>query len=185
MHRSCFAIAVFILLALPVLARAQDFSGHLVTPDQPTAMPDFIFQDASGQSLRLEDFRGHPLILNLWATWCGPCVREMPSLDALQAMLAADGVQIIALDEERNSVTLAESFFKRHEIKNLKLYADPGGRASSALHLQGLPTSILIDSQGRSVGIIEGGVNWMSPSMIAAVRQHLLGNKDVGAPDNL
>ncbi len=142
---------------------AASFSEHFI-PADPAAPPlDILVNDAKGQSLRLADFRGHPVIISLWAAWCGPCLEEMPSLDALQAGSAQ--LTVIALDEERSvSTDTVASFYKRHNIGHLAVYLDPTGHLTSSLHARGLPTSYLIDADGKWVGSVEGGVDWAAPA---------------------
>jgi thiol-disulfide isomerase/thioredoxin len=171
------AIAVFLLWLL-VPAEAEDNPGHFVVADPPVPVPEFVFEDANGQSLRLADFKGTPVLLNLWATWCGPCVQEMPSLDRLQTLLEDKKLVIIALDQERNSTQTAAAFFKRHDIRHLKVYGDPSGRVGSLLHARGLPTSFLIDANGKMEGYVAGGTDWSTPDMVSFLRVRL--SEDTG-----
>jgi thiol-disulfide isomerase/thioredoxin len=167
------AIALFILAVWTAPLRADDFASHFVAVTPPQALPPFLFEDGKGQLLRLADFHGHPVLLNLWASWCGPCVEEMPSLDALQSAFRSKGLAVIALSEDRGE-DVAAVFFKRHGIRNLPIYADPSGRVPSVLHAHGLPMSFLIDAQGQEIGYVEGGVDWSSPDTMAAIRSRLL-----------
>jgi thiol-disulfide isomerase/thioredoxin len=173
MLRRLSAIAVFALALLSGSLRAEDFKSHFVTSNPPQLMPDFVFTDGSGKSLNLADFRGQAVVLNLWASWCGPCVEEMPSLDALQGQFAGKNLTVIALDEDRNA-DLAPVFFKRHEIKNLQVYNDAAGHGASALHARGLPTTILIRADGKEIGFMEGAADWSSPEIAAFLRSHLI-----------
>jgi thiol-disulfide isomerase/thioredoxin len=167
------AIALFILAVLASPLRAEDFASRFVAITPPKALPPFLFEDGNGQSLRLADFHGHPVLLNLWATWCGPCVEEMPSLDALQNALRGKGLAVIALNEDRDG-DAAAVFFKRHGIRSLSVYTDPSGHVPSALHAHGLPMSFLIDAEGQEIGYVEGDVDWSSPDTMAAIRSRLL-----------
>ena len=166
------ATAVFLLMLSFGAAHAAGTSD-LVPANPPVALPSFTFQDSKGQTLNLADFKGRPVLLNLWATWCGPCVQEMPSLDHLQALLADKNLVVIALDQEHDGATLTASFFQRHEIHNLGIYVDPSVRASSILHARGLPTSFLIGADGKMNSFIMGATDWASPAMVALIRERL------------
>ena len=172
MFRSICAIAVFAFI-LVSSAHAEDNPGHFIVATPPVPMPDFVFEDHNGKSMTLADFKGHPVLLNLWASWCGPCVEEMPSLDRLQGLLANKGLIVIALDQERNGAEIAAEFFKRHGIKNLSVYSDPSGRVASLLHARGLPTSFLIRADGKLDGAVAGGTDWSAPDMVAFLRSRL------------
>ena len=174
MFRNASAIALFALVLLTVPVRAEEFSQHFVAVNPPQPLPAFVFEDSKGQTLRLADFRGHAVLLNLWATWCGPCIEEMPALDKLQALVGADKLTIIALDQERNaSVGVTAAFFKRHGVQNLQIFNDPSGRISSLLHVSVLPMSILIDSDGHEIGTVEGSVNWAEPDAVKFIEHQL------------
>jgi thiol-disulfide isomerase/thioredoxin len=168
------AIALFVLPALLSPLRAGAYPGRFVPSDPPMAMPGFVFEDSRGRSLTLADFRGHPVLLNLWATWCGPCVEEMPSLDQLQADMKNQNLIVIALDQERDSGTAAAAYFRRHDIRNLTVFNDPSERTSSLLHVSGLPTSFLIDAKGMMRGFVVGSAAWASPEMEALVRSRIV-----------
>ena len=112
--------------------------------------------------MTLDDFTGRVILLNVWATWCGPCVRELASLDRLQASLGGDKFQVVALSEDRGEAATVLPFFKQRQIQALAPYLDMSGVALAALKSQGLPTSILIDRTGQEVGRMLGGADWDS-----------------------
>ena len=173
MFRMISAIAVFALLFAGVPAKASDLQSHFAVATEAHHLPDFVFEDANGKSMTLADFRGHPVLLNLWATWCGPCVRELPSLDQLQVSMASDGLVVLAVDTERNGVDVAKTYFAQHDVKDLAVYNDPSGHIGSTLHVRGLPTSFLINAEGIVSGRVEGGVYWSSPEAVAFLRARL------------
>ena len=174
MFRHIFAIAVFLCLTATLPARGETFDSGYVPINPPQTLPDFTFQDAKGSTFRLADFRGTAVLLNLWATWCGPCVRELPSLDSLQGQLQGQNFTVIAIDEERNSAEVAGIWFKKHEIKNLMSYSDPSGHIASLLHARGVPVTYLINKEGLAIGMLEGGMDWSSPSIVEFIRENLL-----------
>ena len=118
------------------------------------------FLDGSGAKLNLESFRGKVVVLNLWATWCTPCVAEMPTLDHLQQQLQGLGVVVVALSIDRGGPDVVKGFFEENGIKHLGVYVDPTMRSQFELKVIGLPTTILIDREGRERGRLVGPAEW-------------------------
>ncbi|MFZ4407409.1 MAG: TlpA family protein disulfide reductase [Paracraurococcus sp.] len=139
--------------------------------DGPKPLPEFSFVDAEGQERRVADFAGTGLLINLWATWCGPCVEEMPALDRAQAALLGDGIQVLALSSDRGGKAVVEPFLRDRKIIRLGLWLDPKGAAGRAMGVRGLPTTLVVDRQGRETARLEGAAVWDSPPMLAAVRR--------------
>ena len=133
-------------------------------------MPELTFFDEAGNEVTLADFAGDVVVLNLWATWCAPCRREMPSLDRLQAALGEDGLTVIALSLDRGDVAKVRTFFEELEIANLAIYQDPQARAGRALGAPGLPTTVVIDRAGQEVGRLLGPAEWDSEEALALLR---------------
>lgn len=129
---------------------------------EPRELANVRFVDASGATRSLSDWKGKVVLLNLWATWCAPCRKEMPALDRLQTALGSDGFEVVALNLDRGGVDVARKFLDQIGIKALKLYADPSTRASTVLNAVGMPTTILIDRQGRELGRLVGPAEWDS-----------------------
>jgi thiol-disulfide isomerase/thioredoxin len=122
--------------------------------------PLLTFLDEEGSKLSLEKFRGKIVVLNLWATWCTPCVAEMPMLDRLQQQLEGVGVVVVALSIDRGGPEVVREFFDEHEITHLGVYVDPTMRAQGDLNAIGLPTTIVIDREGNDRGRIVGPAEW-------------------------
>ncbi len=135
-------------------------TGRLDRSHQGAPAPDMAFEDGQGQPVRLSAFRGRPLLVNLWATWCGPCVVEMPSLDALAAR-EADGLKIVAISQDdpdgRRKVA---DFFAAHHFSRLEPFLDGRMQIMAALHVDTLPTTILYNSQGQEVWRMTGMSDW-------------------------
>lgn len=129
---------------------------------EPEAMPEIAFVDGTGAAKTLKDFKGRVVLLNLWATWCLPCRKEMPALDRLQAALGSDKFEVVALSLDRAGVEASRKFLDSIKITNLKLYVDPTAKANGPLKIFGMPTTILIDAQGREVGRLLGEAEWDS-----------------------
>jgi thiol-disulfide isomerase/thioredoxin len=145
--------------------------------------PEFSFTDADGKVLGIGDFAGRGLVVNLWATWCPPCVAEMPALDRMQAALAAEGIGVLALSSDRGGRGAVEPFYQRTGIRHLPIWLDPRGTAARALGVRGLPTSVLVDRSGQERARLEGEAVWDHPEMMAAVRR-LCGAGGPAAPRN-
>jgi thiol-disulfide isomerase/thioredoxin len=159
------AVAALAALIIPLSAAAFNFAAT-----GPRPVPELTFLDGEGQEVSLADFRGKVVVLNLWATWCAPCRREMPSLDRLQAELGDSGLAVIALSLDRGDVAKVREFFDELEIANLEIYRDPDTRVSRALDAIGLPTTIVIDRAGQEVGRLLGPAEWDSADAIALLR---------------
>ena len=133
--------------------------GKFTAVSPPLPAPGGAFQGRDGKDRHLADFRGHWLLVNLWATWCAPCIKEMPSLARLHAKLGT-ALDVIAISEDRNGGKAVERFLGGHAITGLAIGLDPKGHLTDALHVEGLPTSLLVDPQGRIVAKLEGGTEW-------------------------
>lgn len=124
------------------------------------AAPDAVFAGADGRDVRLDDFSGRPVLVNLWATWCAPCKAEMPTLDAL-AVLEKDRMAVIAVSQDLQGAEPVRAFFQTAGIANLEAYTDTENRLSAGVGgTVALPTTILYDSRGKEVWRIIGGVEW-------------------------
>ena len=159
-------------------------TSELSVFDQPRALPEIRFADEEGHDLTLADFRGRVVLLNLWATWCVPCRKEMPALDRLQARLGGDEFLVIPLSIDRGGVAAVKRFYQEIGIERLGIYVDPSGRGSRGLAIPGLPTTLLIDRQGREVARKMGAAEWDGPEMVSLIRRTIeapsgqTGNRD-------
>lgn len=137
-----------------------DTIGAFVRKPNPEAVPNVSFQDGNGQPVTLDSFKGRVVLLNLWATWCQPCRKEMPALDRLQAALGGPDFEVVALSIDRAGVEGARRFLDSVGVTKLKLYADPSAKLASAFKAIGLPTTLLLDRQGREIGRLIGPAEW-------------------------
>lgn len=124
----------------------------------PVAAASFL--DADGKKLNLSGLHGRLTLVNVWATWCQPCVAELPSLEKLKRDKAGDRFDVVTISEDRNGALAVGPFFQKHGLKALPQYVDPETNLSRDLGLAGLPTTILLDAQGRELGRIEGDADW-------------------------
>ncbi|MFT3733082.1 MAG: redoxin family protein [Hyphomicrobium sp.] len=134
-----------------------------VTKKPPEALPDITFEDAAGKEVQLSSFKGKTILLNLWATWCGPCREEMPALNKLQKELGGDKFEVVALSLDRGGYEASRKFLDELKATDVKLYADPSAKQGMALKLVGMPTTILINKDGQEVGRLAGSAKWDSP----------------------
>jgi thiol-disulfide isomerase/thioredoxin len=155
------------------LGAPQDAALGEFTPlDPPRPAPPLAFAERGGETRELADFRGHWLLVNLWATWCAPCVREMPSLDRLQATLG-ERIRVLAISEDRKGTEVVEPFLGKLDLTAMTIYLDPAAHAQQAFGVRGLPTSFLIDPEGALQGKLEGAAEWDSPTMLKLIEQYL------------
>lgn len=141
------------------------------TPEGRPLPENLVFQDAEGRETRFHAFRGKGLVVNFWATWCPPCVAEMPALDRAQAALSPQGIEVLALSSDRAGRGVVEPFYRRTELQHLKMWFDARGATGRALGIRGLPTTLILDRGGREVARLEGEAAWDSPAMLAAIRR--------------
>ncbi len=128
----------------------------------PQVPPPLAFSDGEGQRLDLGAFAGKVVLLNLWATWCGPCVAEIPALDDLQARFGGEDFQVVAVSVDRGAGGVVEPFLERIGASHLPVYLDPSSRILRQLGVSGVPTSFLLDREGRIIGRAEGDPGWDS-----------------------
>ena len=132
----------------------------------PFRVPDLAFKDAKGRDLRLSDWRGRNVLLNLWATWCVPCRREMPALDALQALLGGTDFEVVAVNIDTRDSQKPLAFLKDAAITHLAYYSDPSARVFEELKTAGkafgMPTTVIVDPSGCEIGAMSGPAEWAS-----------------------
>jgi thiol-disulfide isomerase/thioredoxin len=149
-----------------------------VTPAaRPTAIPDLAFKDAAGASKKLSDWRGRTILLNLWATWCVPCRKEMPALDELQTKLGGEDFQVVAINIDTRDLDKPRNWLQETGIKSLGYFNDEKAKVFQDLKLVGkafgMPTSILIDKAGCEIASIAGPAEWASDDALKLIRAAL------------
>jgi thiol-disulfide isomerase/thioredoxin len=132
--------------------------------------PTTEFEDPDGEPVSFAVFEGKPLLVNLWATWCTPCVAEMPTLDALAGHMG-DRLQILALSQDTDGRAKVQAFFNQHRFKILEPYLDPKMDMMGELKLDTLPTTILYDAKGREIWRIVGREDWRSDRAAALIAE--------------
>jgi thiol-disulfide isomerase/thioredoxin len=164
-----------VALMLPTIAisapsvEAQAPAGFAVH-ESPRPLPEIRFENSRGEAMSLADFRGKVVLLNIWATWCAPCRREMPTLERLQAELGGPDFEVVALSIDRNGPPVVKKFYEELGLRELGMYIDSSGKAPRELNALGVPTTLLIDREGKEVGRLLGPAEWDSPEMVAFIR---------------
>ena len=145
----------------------------LMAPSGTAEAFDTPFFNAKKEPLTLRDLKGQGLVINFWATWCIPCVREMPALDALAAKLEGRGVKVVTISQDRAPLQKVPPFFEEKSIKLLPLYYDDRNSLGRELDVQALPTTILVDAEGREVGRVLGVLQWNADEIVDYIVREL------------
>ena len=148
----------------------QPLIGQIDFARESTKLPDLAFSDPDGQRLELASLEGKPVLLNLWATWCVPCVVEMPALDNL-ADVMGDEAKVLTISQDMTGAKAVEPFFAERDFRNLEPWLDESNVLSRQLGGELLPVTILFNSQGEEIFRVTGGYHWDSEEAIAAVRE--------------
>jgi thiol-disulfide isomerase/thioredoxin len=154
--------------------------GEFIPNSPPIPAPTISVVDLAGNTVSLSDFAGRLVLINLWATWCEPCLREMPSLERMQSRLG-DKITVVAISEDRGGSKTVEPFINKLGLKSFKTYLDPKSDAGRAFKVAGLPTSFLIDREGRVLGRVEGAAEWDSPKLLQVLKSVLGGDEVIKA----
>jgi thiol-disulfide isomerase/thioredoxin len=140
----------------------REFTGTLDISKRGTPAPTDAFTAPDGKTVTLADFKGKPVLVNLWATWCGPCVAEMPTLDTL-AERAGDRMTVLTVSQDSKGPEVVKDFFAQRTFKHLQPYLDQESGLGFAFATGMLPTTVLFDAEGKEVWRVVGGMNWDGP----------------------
>ena len=135
----------------------------------PVALSPII--DEAGRRAAVEDFRGKVVIINLWAPWCAPCLKEMPSLDRLAARLPAKDFAVVAVAKDPVGDTPSKRAFAAMKLNRLKLYLDPEGALEHEIAARGYPTTLILGADGAPLAVREGEAEWDSDAMVAKLER--------------
>ena len=140
---------------------------------EPRRVPDLAFLDGSGDRKTLGEWRGRAVLLNLWATWCVPCRKEMPALDGLQARLGSPRFQVVAINIDTRDPDKPKAWLREAHVDHLAYYADPSAKVFQDLKAVGwafgMPTTLLVDPQGCELGVLAGPAEWTSEDALKLV----------------
>lgn len=160
---------LYVIFAGPVhaLDRVPEALAKLTPEKAPIAAPAVAFADGTGKPHMLNEFKGRYVLVNLWATWCQPCVKELPALAGLKANVPAKRLTVLAVNVGRSDAKETAAFLKAHGASNLGVWRDTHVALMRAFKAYGLPTSVLIDPEGREVARAVGAAEWDAPAAIA------------------
>ncbi|NNE85804.1 MAG: TlpA family protein disulfide reductase [Alphaproteobacteria bacterium] len=133
--------------------------------DEKQMVPEIAFEDETGRNWGFVEFQDRVVIAIFWATWCPICFREMPKLDDLQAQYDEKKLLVVALSQDREGAEIVKRYYAKRGLKNLKVFIDPESIMAAVIGVRGVPTTFVIDRQGRMVGVVEGGLDWNSPDV--------------------
>jgi thiol-disulfide isomerase/thioredoxin len=153
-----------------------EIAGVLVAEKQQM-LPNLTFQAPDGKVMTLADMRGRMLLVNLWATWCAPCRKEMPALDKLQAELGGADFEVVTINIDQRNLDRPKTFLAEVGVTRLAYYADPSAKVFQQLRAVdravGMPTTLLIDANGCELAYLAGPAEWSSPEAVKLIRAAL------------
>ncbi|MCC9620768.1 TlpA family protein disulfide reductase [Thalassospira sp. MA62] len=162
-------VAISGIYATPAFADTQfpQELSKMTAPADGLVLDDtIIFQDEDGVDTALNSLKDNVVLVNLWATWCVPCIKEMPDLDHLADEMAGKPFRVLALSQDRGGAKMVREYFQTNGIEHLDVLLDPRGATARALGARGLPTSFVIDGKGVIVGKLEGIAQWDAPAVM-------------------
>ncbi len=144
-----------------------------ITHARRKTLPDLFVQSANGAQMKLSAVKGRLVLVNFWATWCAPCRKEMPQLDALAARYQDKNVKVITLSVDRSGAGKGEKFLNELAVKNVTRLYDASYKSARAVALIGLPTTLLLDENGMEIGRLAGEADWDAPEVHALLDYYL------------
>ena len=175
MRRSLIPIAAIIAAFLIIPPTLRKIFPTQLPPaaiglhEKPRQLPRFEFRDGTGRTITLDRFRGKFILLNIWATWCTPCIKEVASLDHLAALVDEKNLVIIPISVDPAGVVSVGSFYSRLSLHRLKIYADPSKMVMGSLAVMGIPTTLLVDRDGREIGRVVGAAQWDAATAVERI----------------
>ena len=154
----------------PLAGLNKGAMAAFVARSKPLDLPTIAFLDAKGDTKSLSEWHGKIVLLNIWATWCVPCRAEMSTLDRLQAALGGKDFDVVAINIDRGGGDKPKSFLAETGATHLQLYTDPPGKLFGTLKAVGMPTTLLLDREGREIGRLVGPADWDSPEAVALIK---------------
>lgn len=143
---------------------------------EPAAVPETPFTDEAGGEHRLSEFRGRYVAVNFWATWCAPCRKELPALDALNREFGGERFAVVTIATGRNTLAGIERLFAETGVETLPVFLDPGQALAREMAVFGLPVTVILDPGGREIARMAGDAEWDGESAKAIVRALLAGD---------
>jgi thiol-disulfide isomerase/thioredoxin len=160
-------------LARKLAPLAHGEVAALTMATAPLRLPDLAFEDAEGRSKKLSDWRGRTVLVNLWATWCVPCRKEMPALENLQTRLGGPNFEVVAVNIDTRDLEKPKNFLKEVNLTRLNYFSDPKAKVFQDLKATGralgMPTSVLVDGEGCEIATIAGPAEWDSEDAVKLI----------------
>lgn len=167
---SGYLLGISILLAFQT-ATSRSFADALPNGFEAVSSglmaPRAIFLDENGLPTSIETFKGKIVVLNLWATWCAPCVKEMPSLERLSSRLSNERFAVVAVSQDKGGMAVAKPFLEKLGVRGLSIYSDPTGRLSREYGGRGMPTTFIVGKNGQLIARLEGSADWDTKEIVA------------------
>lgn len=165
------ALAPALFVSSAKAERLTPLTRALVLLDPPKQPPEFSFQTATGEKQTLADYRNQGVVLNIWATWCVPCLAEMPALNQLAGFLRDFSVNVLPISIDTKGLAAVRKYYTAHQIENLPILLDPSGDIADAFKIDGIPATFVINRHGRLVAHCLGAAEWDSPDAVATIRR--------------
>ena len=167
-------ILIFIYLILPNSSYAiqQPNLKNLIIHKDPIKLEKINFKNINNETINLNEFENSLIIINFWATWCAPCIEEMPSLNRLQANPVFNNLQIIPINVGRDNIEKSKNFYKKLKINNLEIYFDKDVELANKFLLRGLPTTVFINKKGEEFARVIGFVNFDDNKIIKWLQKY-------------
>ena len=161
-------------LARKIAPLAHGEVAALTMATSPLRLPDLAFEDADGKPKKLSDWRGRTVLVNLWATWCVPCRKEMPALEGLQTRLGGENFEVVAINIDTRDPEKPKNFLRDAHLTRLGYFSDEKAKVFQDLkavgRALGMPTSVLVDAQGCEIATIAGPADWDSDDAIKLIK---------------
>ncbi len=168
----------FILIFIYLISSSSSYAiqqlnlNNLVIHKDPKKLEKINFQNINNETVNLSKFKNSLIVINFWATWCAPCLEEMPSLNRLQVNPAFNNLQVIPINVGRDSIEKSKNFYKKLKLNNLKIYFDSDVELAKKFFLRGLPTTVFINKKGEEFARIIGFVNFDDKKIIKWLKQY-------------
>ena len=168
----------FILIFIYLISSSSSYAiqqpnlKNLVIHKDPLKLEKINFQNINNETINLKSFENSLVIINFWATWCAPCIEEMPSLDRLQKNPAFHNLEVIPINIGRDSIEKSNNFYKKLKIKNLKIYFDKDVELANKFLLRGLPTTVFINKKGEEFARVIGFVDFDNKKIIKWLQKY-------------
>jgi thiol-disulfide isomerase/thioredoxin len=148
---------------------AGDLAAFVIRPERQE-VSDIRFTNEKNEEVNLSQWRGRVVLINLWATWCAPCRKEMPALAALQKQLGGKDFEVVAISVDRKGADASAAFLIENNAATLGLYTDPSAAALDQLQAVGMPASVLVDRRGREIGRLLGPADWSGTDALKLIK---------------